>query len=790
MVGPGLLPGRTLSSSDYLWTAAPWHAIAPSDVRRGGANYELGDTVAQFQPFLRYTRASLPQVPLWNPYVMGGRPFLADAQSAVFSPFNIPAYILPFWFSLGVVAALKLFAAAFGSFLLGRALGMRFGGAMLAGIVFAFGTFFIVWLAWPLTSVFAMIPWLLLLSDRVARRPQALPAVGLAVIVALQYAGGHPESSFHALFAACAFFVLRLLVASRGTARTVARYGRPTLVFALSLVAGTALAALVLIPFIELLGRSADVGLRLGAPAPHADARYLLSLFLHDYWGRPTQTEIDLFLINRAYYVGALTLMLATAALLMAPRIERLAVAAFAVFSLLMVVGDNPVFAAVTRLPGFDTANNGRMVILFLLCVALLAGWGLDALCQRDLNASRRALVLFSSATLFCAPIVFMATKGTLDLHRLGSGLRVAWGFARPPGALTPAVAETIRMSALIEWLLLAGLGVALIVLRLLPRRRLAVAAFVPLAVALVAGDLFRANMGFNPAISSRDAHPPATAAIRYLQARSPNRFVGLVTRSPLEPLLANQAMNYGLYDARGYDYPVEQRFDRLWREQVAPFVGTYLPATTLAQSTPHALRILGLLGVTSLLQDPVDPPLRGSSVRLAYSGADARIYTNALALPRTFLVDRQVTVGSGQAAYDAVTRPSFDGRAVAVTEHPLAGVARGVSGSLPAGSAKLVTYQPERVVVRADARRPSLLILDDTWFPGWQARVDGHPAGVARVDYLLRGVTLPAGSHRVEFDYRPASWRAGWIISLVMLLGLAATAMLALCTQRRSTTS
>ena len=96
---------------------------------------------------------------------MGGRPFIGNAQSAVFSPFSAPSYVLPFWKSLAIVALIKLFLAAFGTYLLGRWLGMRFGGALLSGVVFAFGTFFIVWLAWPLTSIFCLIPWLLLCSD-------------------------------------------------------------------------------------------------------------------------------------------------------------------------------------------------------------------------------------------------------------------------------------------------------------------------------------------------------------------------------------------------------------------------------------------------------------------------------------------------------------------------------------------------------------------------------------------------------------------------------------------------
>ena len=48
---------------------------------------------------------------------------------------------------------------------------------------------------------------------------------------------------------------------------------------------------------------------------------------------------------------------------------------------------------------------------------------------------------------------------------------------------------------------------------------------------------------------------------------------------------------------------------------------------------------------------------------------------------------------------------------------------------------------------------------------------MDGRKTEVHRVDYLLRGVLVPAGRHRVEFAYEPGSWRAGWAISLAALL-------------------
>ena len=259
MVGQGLVPGRTLSSSDGLLSSVPWQASKPADVPGLGTNFELADASNVFQPMLRYTRSQLPTVPLWNPYIMAGRPLLADGQSAVFSPFSVPSYVLPFWKSLAVAAMLKLFLGALGAFVLARVLGMRFGGALLTGVVFAFGTFFVVWLAWPLASVYAFIGWTLALTELLVRRPGRLPVAGLAAVVGLQFLGGHPESSFHLLFTASVFFVFRALWWRRRRAMAWRELSRPVAAYVLALAAGAGLAALVLAPFLEFVLHSGDL---------------------------------------------------------------------------------------------------------------------------------------------------------------------------------------------------------------------------------------------------------------------------------------------------------------------------------------------------------------------------------------------------------------------------------------------------------------------------------------------------------------------------------------------------
>jgi uncharacterized membrane protein YfhO len=108
------------------------------------------------------------------------------------------------------------------------------------------------------------------------------------------------------------------------------------------------------------------------------------------------------------------------------------------------------------------------------------------------------------------------------------------------------------------------------------------------------------------------------------------------------------------------------------------------------------------------------------------------------------------------------------------VTERPIAGI---VPGSGSPGTARIEHYGSEHVTVSARARRPAVLVLTDNWYPGWQAKVDGGSAPVERVDYLIRGVRVPAGAHTVEFDYRPRSWLWARLLSGLGLLTILAAA-------------
>ena len=797
MVGPGLLPGKTLSNSDMFWFQPPWSGVKPAELEMP-TNTELGDAPGQLQPFLKYAASRVPDVALWNPHIVGGRPFLANAQSAIFSIYSVPAYVLPFWTALPWIAVMKLFVASFGMFLLGRALGMRFGGALTAGLVYAFSLWMVTWISYPHMSVWTLIPWLLLMTERLVRRPDLLSGAGLAAVIGVQLLAGHPESSFHALLATAAFLVLRLVGARRADRQAPTL--RTLLAFCGAGAAGLALAALVVIPFGELLWNSADVRDRMGDAVDKQPVYrdFALGLFLPDYWGRATGTPIKLFVLDRAFYVGALPLMLAAIALIRRPSLERVSVALFGALWLAVLFGIPPFLQIVTRLPIFSSGHNSRLSALFVLALSLLAGWGLDELTSERWTRRSRRLALAAAGVLLLIPPLFVLGAGRTTLSVFGDALEVAWGFATPPGVelnwtggrtCAPPCApagDVIRLAALLGWLVVAGAGFALIALRV--SGRLAVAPFVALAALLVAIDLFHAGMGYNPAIDREYAGQPATEAIRQLERRQPARFVSM------EPIPQTVIpFKFGLYEARGYDLPIMRRFDRLWRSQISPesaSVAKGLLDTPLAlrEVTPSALRTLRLLGVTDLMQKTADKPLQVEGVRKTYEGPDARLYRVDGALPRAWVVGTQRVVGSEGDALEAVTSPEFDARGVAVTEDRVDGLAQESSGAAgPAGAADIVHYGPERVTIRARSERPGLLVLSDNYYPGWKAKVDGEAVDVERVDYLFRGVPVPAGTSTVEFVYEPLSWRVGWIVSLLALIGIAAAAVIGVGRRRRS---
>jgi hypothetical protein len=155
---------------------------------------------------------------------------------------------------------------------------------------------------------------------------------------------------------------------------------------------------------------------------------------------------------------------------------------------------------------------------------------------------------------------------------------------------------------------------------------------------------------------------------------------------------------------------------------------------------------------------------------QLVHSG-DVKIYENQAALPRAFVVHQAEAAPDDEAALLRLADPAFDpARTVLLAE------GHGGGRDRPPTPATLVRDAAEEILLECHLDEPGWLLLTDTFYPGWVARVDGAEVPIRRADITFRAVQLETGSHQVEFIYQPALLWWGTGISLVTLLGLFGT--------------
>jgi hypothetical protein len=158
-----------------------------------------------------------------------------------------------------------------------------------------------------------------------------------------------------------------------------------------------------------------------------------------------------------------------------------------------------------------------------------------------------------------------------------------------------------------------------------------------------------------------------------------------------------------------------------------------------------------------------------------AQQGAPERVQQNPNALGNAWLVSNLQTVASANAEIDALSDFRPDSTAIVHQEF-----SDYISGLQPSGQGTitLTEYAPNRLVYQSNTSAEELAVFSEVWYnKGWQAYIDGQAVDHIRVNYILRGLKIPAGQHKVEFVFDPASFKKGKLASQlfsgIILLGL-----------------
>jgi hypothetical protein len=755
---PVLVGGGVLAPLGNLYVTEPWSNVQPADAS-GLVNLALSDVTLSYYPWDVLARELLREgtFPAWNPYAFAGTPFFANPEVGWLSPFNVPLWTLPLNWALGFSAALKLWTAAFGTYLLVRELRLGFWPGVLAGVSFALCAFHVVWLGnSAFTSVSVLLPWVLWAIERIVRRGRGADGLLLAGLTALVLAGGHPGTQIHLLGGAVVYAVMRVLLVPGERGDRLRRLGLVGGAF----VVGTLLMAVVLLPAqqaaIDTAGSAAREG---GGTEPFHGANMpfdvLRTMLFPDWWGRPTELIAGPSQYNeRTFYAGALALVLAVVALATRGGWRRKApFAVLGALGALIAVEAPGLHDLVVAIPLFERVQNQRSALWLQFAIAMLAAFGLDRV-LREPGRSRRVWGVVGASLL--AGLVAALAAG-LDGETIDSAVHYV---LHRSGDVTE---ESVALASVLWWLIPVGLLAAIL---LAVRRRPAWAWLVGGLVVLVAAlDMLHFSSGYQPMAPTSRAIPPETPGIDFLQARADEGRIGA-----LGVALPNDWTTvYGLRDVRGYDAPQPSlRFHRLWSTANAEQMlhTTY----TFANLEPAALKLTGILG-GRFIAGPPGIEEGAAEAPIVYRGDDLTIFENELAMPRAIVASRIHVAADEDEELAAIVDEGFDPRTDVVVRHDELGDTTVPADGADAGSVRVVDEENARVTLRADLTRPAVVVLDDAWERGWRVEVDGEPAQPLQADMVLRGVVVPAGAHEIVWSYRVPGLRPGLVLSGLALL-------------------
>lgn len=668
-------------------------------------------------------------MPLWNPYSACGMPLVGDIQATIFSPIRLLLSLFPSVRTYNFILISEVFIAGIGVFALARLLRVSRVSAMFAAIAYCFCPYFLYYLELLSGTSQALLPLLCASFVYTARFGRGLSALLLpALFTAGFILSGHPESSLYSVaIASCLFFFIRI----RDSYVTATKAFFELLIVALFSFCFTAPA---LLPFIEFLkcGDSYKYGVGISAFAPWQGL--LLNLLQPISGGAsPYLGGVALLLLPLCLHVGR------------ASRYYVLLLVSLTVAIVFFLARLFPIDLLLSIKP-FTYLVTVYLIPCLLLFLCLLAGVGLDSLFYMFLSKRAFASKL---CKLMMLPLLVSVIL-PLWLYLFLVDLRIC-DFDQT----IPATAISLR--AVVTNGLVAGAFFTICsAFAQLVRRISAVK-----AVSIIGTAALCLNF-FSLALASRISMPvqpkftyPETPVTALLE-RSHSRVLSVIEHV-LKP---NVNIVYGINSFRVHNPLLPARFVAF----------SHLCGASLDEfrNQSYAGKLTDMVDLASIRLILTQFKPLPSRYKLLYTSKQGiAIYENPQALPEAYLVGKCHHVQSELEARQAISAPAFDCRNEVIIEPTGAAVRNADASNEPSLflPLKAVRENANQVAIDYSSAVPAFMVLTDTFYPGWQATIDGQPTEMFRANYLFRAVHVPSGKHTVRFEYWPFSLVAGLLL-------------------------
>ena len=700
--------------------------------------------------------------PLWNPLHFLGMPSFG---SLAFAPYAYPpdpifgflnqqlhfpdlTWLLAHYLLLG-----------FSMFALLHGLGVGRGPSVLGAVTLALTPNLVAVGAFGHGSQImtaAYLPLLVLLYDRFARRGSWLALAGFAFAAAFQLLRGHVQIVFYSWLALGLYALFLAVDAFRSGRRGEGLRAVLGLAFGLALAFG--LSAFLYLPVHEY----SKLSTRGGGEGGGAGLAYATSWSFHPfeiltfvlpgffgfgggtYWGTMPFTDYP-------NYMGIVALALAIYGAFRARGRTRAYLVVLSLVALLVSFGKHfqPLYALLYyHLPFFNKFRVPVMVLVLVqFAVAALAAMGLDLALRPEERSDRSTAAKrgdpgspWLRASLLALVGGFLAL---VLLNAAGATYRNAAMHARP-GFDEPRARAALDMAstdALKGGFLLAA---ALAVIGLARRGRLSRSGACVLVVLIAAADLW-----------------PVDRKIIDPQVGSPVEYDANFRETPEITFLRSDSTQYRVF-------PLQWNDSRLAAFGIASVLGYHPAKPFLYQSFVDTVGIqsfgtLRMLNVKYVLADGYFPPNTPDAV-IRHDG-EIKVYEILNTMPRASVIHAVRPVRDDGVALATMRTGGFDPHEEILwsgTEAPPA-VARPATPD----SVRTLRYDFNDIEYMVSTTAPGIFLTIEEYDPDWKAFVDGKPAPIHRVNYLMRGVAIGPGVHRVRYQYEPKALTEGIRISL-----------------------
>jgi hypothetical protein len=744
-------------------------------------------------------------LPYWNPYLNYGQPVLANPNLLFFYPYTLLIILLPFDLTYTLHFVVHFALAGIGTYLLARVWGQSYSAAFFAAFVFAFsGPVLSLGNLYNHAACAAWIPWALLATDRALESKRLRPWVLLTVVFSLQWLAAEPLTlmATFGLSFAYAFFRCgaRHKLWSKPNFRLLA-------IFFLVGCGMLLLCAVQFLPASDLLSHSR----RGGGLSFHETTFWsvnpfsFLEILMPDFSGSTLAAPAGWVWLmsdqNGPYslsnFLGFVPLFFALAGWAMSADRRRNFVAGAAGSLLLLSLGHyTPVFALarLLLLPLTFVRFPIKLLVHVTFLVAILAGWGFDALCRAapSWKAARRRVELplqvFLGGTVLVLAVAWLAPGLIMSpvrwaLHGLGD---TPYSFDRIPHFLVSVVR--------LDFPGLAGfcLGGLVLIFGLRQGKEWARPGLYVFAL-LAMGQLVLGNSEANPTVPKKfyTYRPPVLAefkdppgtyrflslwpALQMPDAMNLQTFVNFQSIPGLDDL---SQVAQGEFQARvqlltgSMFYRVEGSINIDQERSLPSFLNTI--KIDLERLKPDPSRFSCLLGRTNVKYILRAKPVDSATTRLigdVFNGSPqpSHLYEDLCFVPRTYVAGNSLFSMDSAETLDRLASRDFDALNTVILAAP-EGSSPALSGAGAAGQVEIVHRDPNSVTLQAQLSRPGYVLLLDRYDPNWRATIDGREAAVLRANQLFRAVYTPAGQHELRFYYRQRGLKAGLALSLVAL--------------------